>query len=242
MTVTMAAGNVQVAVTGAVYVAPVGSPGPTGATTPLDPVWRSLGYLSSDGVTENQTNDSTGVVGWQNSALVRRAVIKRQVTYDFTALETNLTVLEMFYGSAAEGGTGGVGMSDIYEANYTGMYGQYALSDDRYRDIYAAYYGTVTDGGDAYQSLYTSHYGNQRATGGRNIIKGGPLFMAALVIDVVDGPGVIRRHAPQVAVSPNGEVTFSPSQAIDYPLSCTCLPDPGIDGSVTVYYNRLLNR
>lgn len=243
MTVTMAAGNVQVAVTGAVYVAPVGSPGPTGATTPLDPVWRSLGYLSSDGVTENQTNDSTDVVGWQESALVRRAVIKRQVTYDFTALETNIAVLDMFYGiTAPVDGGGGPVLTDFYDADYTDMYGQYALSDDRYRDIYAAYYGTVTDGGDAYQSLYTSHYGEPRATMNRYLIKGGPLFMAALVIDIVDGPAVVRRYAPQVAVSPNGEVTFSPSQAIDYPLSCTCLPDPGIDGSVTVYYNRLLNR
>jgi len=155
------------------------------------------------------------------------------VTYDFTALETNLAVLEMYYGVK---GKPGITLTDLYEDQYTDMYGQYTEPQAPARAAMFA----VDD--DAYFTDYTSRYAPDRDPANEHVIKGGPLFLTALVIDIVDGPGVIRRYAPQVAVTPNGDVTFSPSQAIDYPLSCTCLPDPGIDGSVTVYYNRLLNR
>jgi len=66
------AAAVRVAVTGAVYVAPTGSTAPTDATTALDAAWKSVGYISEDGVVESNDTENEEVKAWQNSDIERR--------------------------------------------------------------------------------------------------------------------------------------------------------------------------
>lgn len=97
---TLTADNVRVAVTGNIYVAPVGAVAPTGANTALDPAWKALGYLSEDGISLTPSKvDTTSITAWQNSAEVRKTVTKIENTVEFTMIETNSATLE-FFGSA----------------------------------------------------------------------------------------------------------------------------------------------
>jgi hypothetical protein len=108
------AGNVKVAVTGAVYVAPTGTAGPADTTTPLAAAWKNVGYISEDGVTEGNNTETDEITAWQNSDVVRKTITKSETTYQFTMIETNSNSLSLFYGktiSASDtshtiGGTG----------------------------------------------------------------------------------------------------------------------------------------
>lgn len=102
----LTADNVRIALTGAVYVAPVGTTVPTAIDGVLDNAFKDLGYLSDEGVTITPTIDVSEVVAWQNQDTVRRA-ITRTHEISFTAIETNVEVLKLAYASAASSsGTG----------------------------------------------------------------------------------------------------------------------------------------
>lgn len=92
------AAAVRVAVTGAVYVAPTGSTAPTDATTALDAAWKSVGYISEDGVVESNDTENEEVKAWQNSDIVRKTITKNETMYQFTMIETNAESLGLFYG------------------------------------------------------------------------------------------------------------------------------------------------
>lgn len=91
-------GNVKVAVTGAVYVAPLGSTAPTDADTALDGAFLEVGYISEDGITEANDTENEEIKAWQNSDIVRKTITKNETSYSFTMLETNSTALSLFYG------------------------------------------------------------------------------------------------------------------------------------------------
>lgn len=97
------ADNVQVAVTGGIYVAPSGTSLPTSAGGSRSASFRELGYISEDGLVESQGTDTNDIKAWQNGTLVRRVQTSHDLTYKFTALETNPTVLEEFYGNYTSG-------------------------------------------------------------------------------------------------------------------------------------------
>jgi hypothetical protein len=98
------AGAVRVAVTGAVYVAPTGTTGPTDATTALANDWKSVGYISEDGVKETNDTESDEIKAWQNSDIVRKTITKQETSYGFTMIETNAVALGLFYGKAIQAG------------------------------------------------------------------------------------------------------------------------------------------
>jgi hypothetical protein len=75
------ASNVEVAVTGAVYLAPLGTTLPTDSDTPLDGAFQNVGYLSEDGITETPEEDTTEIQAWQNGDIVRRVLTSHEIQY-----------------------------------------------------------------------------------------------------------------------------------------------------------------
>jgi hypothetical protein len=76
----------------------VGTAGPTDANTALAAVWKSVGYISEDGVVEGNDTESEEIKAWQNSDVVRKTITKSETTYGFTMIETNAQALALFYG------------------------------------------------------------------------------------------------------------------------------------------------
>lgn len=95
--------KVAVAVTGAIYRAPLGTAAPTTQATSLNVAFVELGWIGEDGVTQTlpAAGDATNITAWQNGAAVRvvRAAPTDLSTFEFTALETNKTVVESWAGA-----------------------------------------------------------------------------------------------------------------------------------------------
>lgn len=93
------ASNVEVAVTGRVCLAPLGATAPTDSETPLDTeVWKDVGYISEDGVTETPEADTEVINAWQNGDEVRTIQTSHAIRYGFTMIETNEVSLKAYYG------------------------------------------------------------------------------------------------------------------------------------------------
>ncbi len=96
--------NVRVAVTGAVYVAPTGTTGPSFADDALDAGFVDLGYVSSDGITETIDRSTTQIRSWQDSSLVREVISEGTYSVSMTFIETNEEVLSLYYGTSLTNG------------------------------------------------------------------------------------------------------------------------------------------
>lgn len=101
----MDSANVQVAVSGDVYVAPLGTALPTTTDAVLNAAFEPLGYLDETGITEAQARTINSIKAFQNAAVVRKITSEHDATYSFVALETNPVVLEMYYGNYTDLGT-----------------------------------------------------------------------------------------------------------------------------------------
>ena len=87
-------------VTGAVYRAPLGTTLPTDASTALDSAFKELGFVSEDGVTNNNTPDSETVKDWGGSTVL---VLQQEKPdeWTLTLIESlNPEVLKTVYGDA----------------------------------------------------------------------------------------------------------------------------------------------
>lgn len=93
------AANVVVAGTGAVYRAPAGTALPADADAAIAEPFDDHGYINQDGVAESIDENTNDIVAWQNSDIVRKVMTSQDVTYSFSALETNATTLETYYGN-----------------------------------------------------------------------------------------------------------------------------------------------
>lgn len=91
--------NVRVAVTGAVYVAPTGTTAPTTSASSLDAAFVDLGYVSADGITESIDRTTNQIRAWQNGSLVREVTSEGTYSVSMTFIETNESVLELYYGA-----------------------------------------------------------------------------------------------------------------------------------------------
>jgi hypothetical protein len=100
---TLDASKVEVAVTGAVYLAPLGTTLPTDSAAELDGDFQNVGYLSEDGITETPEEDTTEIQAWQNGDVVRRVLTSHEIQYGFTMIETNEVSLKAYYGNYAGG-------------------------------------------------------------------------------------------------------------------------------------------
>lgn len=96
---TLAADNVRVAISGAVYVAPSGSTAPTDAATNPAAAYKDLGYVSEDGVTEARDRSTNDIIAWQNADKVRTIVTEAGMTLTFVMIETKKETVELYYGT-----------------------------------------------------------------------------------------------------------------------------------------------
>jgi hypothetical protein len=96
--------NVRVAVTGAVYAAPAGTSAPTASDSTLNQAFADLGYVHSDGISENIDKTTNQIRSWQDGSLVREIVSEGTYSVEFTLIETKEEVLELYYGVSVVNG------------------------------------------------------------------------------------------------------------------------------------------
>lgn len=112
------AGNVSTSkpgVNGAVFYAPAGTALPTDATTALANTYIALGYVSEDGLRNNNSPESEQIKAWGGD-VVCTPLTGKEDTFSFTLIEsTNIEVLKLVYGSANVTGTLSTGLE--VEAN-----------------------------------------------------------------------------------------------------------------------------
>ena len=106
--------NVRVAVTGAIYKAPLGTAAPTDSGTALDAAFKDLGYVSEDGITESWDDSVDDIVAWQNAVTVRSSTTESTGSLEFTLIETTAATLEAYYrGSTVVDNGGGEYQMDV---------------------------------------------------------------------------------------------------------------------------------
>lgn len=83
---------------GAIYTAPLGSTLPKNATEVLDEAFQSLGYISEDGLTNENSPESDEIKAWGGDTV---AVVQtdKPDTFGYTLIEhLNINVLKEMYG------------------------------------------------------------------------------------------------------------------------------------------------
>lgn len=98
-------------VTGAVYRAPVGSTLPTDATSALNEVFKSLGYVSDGGVSNGSSIEVENIKAW-GGVVVLTTQTERGDTFKLKLIEAmNVEVLKAVYGDKNVTGTIGTGIT-----------------------------------------------------------------------------------------------------------------------------------
>lgn len=88
--------------TGRIDIAPVGTPLPTDMSNLDMAVFKNLGYISSDGVTEGRDEDNEEFVPWQELTAIRSEITKSVVTLEFALWESTIKTAGFYYGFEAD--------------------------------------------------------------------------------------------------------------------------------------------
>ncbi|WP_394621302.1 hypothetical protein JNUCC0626_20055 [Lentzea sp. JNUCC 0626] len=86
----------RLGVTGALYVAPLGTVAPVDMSA-WPSGWTDLGYISDDGVTESLNEDKQDFVPWQSATPIRTEVTSSVQTFSATLWESKAATISLFY-------------------------------------------------------------------------------------------------------------------------------------------------
>lgn len=86
----------RVGVTGAAFVADLGTTLPTDLAAP-GTGFVDLGYMSEDGLTESRTEDRAEFTPWQETTPIRTEITGATKTFSITCWETNAAVVSLYY-------------------------------------------------------------------------------------------------------------------------------------------------
>ena len=99
------------AVAGAIYRAPLGTTLPTSTTASLNGAFKCLGYISEDGLRNNNSPNSDSIKAWGGDTVLHLQTEKED-TFAFTMIEAlNTDVLKAVYGDSnitVDGVTGAI--------------------------------------------------------------------------------------------------------------------------------------
>jgi hypothetical protein len=95
--------SVVVGQTGSVYVAPIGTPAPTDATSALNPAFIELGFTSDDGILIHEEKDLETKSSWSSFYPVDYFFLNRRTLFQFILREFTRRNLEFALEGTASG-------------------------------------------------------------------------------------------------------------------------------------------
>lgn len=110
----------RLGVTGALYVAPMGTTSPTDLAA-WGVGWVDLGYISDDGVVESLDEDRQDFTPWQSATPIRTEVTSATQTFSATLWESKAATVSLFYRIAEDDMTvSGTAPNEIVSFNQAG--------------------------------------------------------------------------------------------------------------------------